>query len=256
MLKFLGTPGKNQRQGMSSAGSMRMQRGLSMVELMVGVAVGLLVVAAAAMMAATQLSDNRRMLLEVQVQQDLRAAMDTMSREVRRAGGRAAAFDFVWWAPELKGFMSAGGLEHATPVSGTTSQLNYRYERSLFDPGLSGFKLTGSALQMLAPSVPAWSDLTDSRALTAGPLLVKAEHQGDPVAALPDADQRIPCPNLCPGTNDTSCWPFLRVRRFDIDVDGVATSDAAVKRHMRTVVNPRNNELVISAGLPFQAVCP
>lgn len=233
-----------------------MQRGLSMVELMVGVAVGLLVVAAAAMMAATQLSDNRRMLLEVQVQQDLRAAMDTMSREVRRAGARTTSPDFVWWTPDLKGFMTVYGLERATPTAGTSAQIGYIYERAIFDPGFSGFKLTAGALQMLSPSVSQWSDLTDVRALTANQFVVTAEHQGDPDPTLPAAPQRIPCPKLCPTTNDTSCWPFLRVRRFEIDVDAQAVSDAAVKRHMRTIVHPRNNELVVSPGLPYMAVCP
>ena len=51
---------------------------------MVGVAVGLFVVAAASMLVATQLSDNRRLTLETQVQQDLRAAADIITRELRR----------------------------------------------------------------------------------------------------------------------------------------------------------------------------
>jgi type IV pilus assembly protein PilW len=41
----------------------RGQRGLSIVELMVGVAIGLFVVAGAAMLLSTQLSDNRQLLL-------------------------------------------------------------------------------------------------------------------------------------------------------------------------------------------------
>ena len=61
-------------------------RGLSLVELMVGVAVGLFVVAAAALMASGQLSDNRRLLLETQLQQDLRATVDIVTRELRRTG--------------------------------------------------------------------------------------------------------------------------------------------------------------------------
>lgn len=58
------------------------QRGLSLVELMVGITVGLFVVAAAATLVANQLSDNRRLLLETQVQQDLRATMDIITRAV------------------------------------------------------------------------------------------------------------------------------------------------------------------------------
>ena len=53
---------------------------------MVGVAIGLFVVAAASMLVVTQLSDNRRLTLETQVQQDLRATADIITRELRRAG--------------------------------------------------------------------------------------------------------------------------------------------------------------------------
>ncbi|MBL0296208.1 MAG: hypothetical protein IPQ21_03185 [Betaproteobacteria bacterium] len=53
---------------------------------MVGITVGLFIVAAAAMLVTTQLGDNRRLLLETQVQQDLRATADIITRELRRAG--------------------------------------------------------------------------------------------------------------------------------------------------------------------------
>jgi len=234
----------------------RRQHGLSLVELMVGVAVGLLVVAATAMMAATQMSDNRRMLLEVQVQQDLRAAVDTMSREVRRAGARQDAYKFVWTPDDVKGVLAGGGIELATPLTGSANRIDYAYERSIFDPGPSGFKLAGGAVQMLSPSLSQWSDLTDTRAVTVSPFTVAAHHEGDPSPSLPDAAQRIPCPSLCPTTNDTSCWPYLRLRQFEMVVDGTAVSDAAVKRRMRTLVRPRNDELVVAPGLPYLAVCP
>jgi uncharacterized protein YneF (UPF0154 family) len=59
---------------------------MSIVELMVGVAIGLLIVAAATLMMSGQLSENRRLLVEAQLQQDLRAAADIMTREIRRTG--------------------------------------------------------------------------------------------------------------------------------------------------------------------------
>ncbi len=62
------------------------QRGLSLVELMVGIAVGLFIVAGTVTLATSQLSENRRVLLETQVQQDLRAAADIIARDLRRAG--------------------------------------------------------------------------------------------------------------------------------------------------------------------------
>jgi len=65
------------------------QQGLSLVELMVGITIGLFVVAAASLVVSNQLFDNRRLLLETQLQQDLRATMDIITRQLRRAGGQA-----------------------------------------------------------------------------------------------------------------------------------------------------------------------
>ena len=64
----------------------RAHRGMSLVELMVGITVGLLVVAGASLLVSSQLSENRRLLLETQVQQDLRATADIIARQLRRSG--------------------------------------------------------------------------------------------------------------------------------------------------------------------------
>ena len=62
------------------------QRGLSIIELMVGVAVGLFVAGGAAKLFVDNLSNNRRMLVETRINQDLRAVMDIMVGDIRRAG--------------------------------------------------------------------------------------------------------------------------------------------------------------------------
>ena len=64
----------------------RHARGLSIVELMVGITISLFILAGATLVLTTQLDGNRRLLLEAQVQQDLRTAADMISRDVRRAG--------------------------------------------------------------------------------------------------------------------------------------------------------------------------
>lgn len=73
----------NRRQRQTAS---RPARGLSLVELMVGIAVGLMVVAGASFVAVNQIGDNRRLTLETQVQQDLRAAADLIVRDLRRTG--------------------------------------------------------------------------------------------------------------------------------------------------------------------------
>ena len=61
-------------------------RGVSMVEMMVGVAIALVVVAGGLALLANFTGENRRLLLETRLNQDLRAAMDVVVRDLRRAG--------------------------------------------------------------------------------------------------------------------------------------------------------------------------
>ncbi len=70
----------------AGAPSRALSRGLSLVELMVGITVGLFVVAAASVTMTGQLSENRQLMLDTQLQQDLRAAADIVTRELRRIG--------------------------------------------------------------------------------------------------------------------------------------------------------------------------
>jgi type IV pilus assembly protein PilW len=224
------------------------QGGLSLVELLVGIAVGLLVVASAAMLTATQLSDNRRLLLETQVQQDLRAAMDTIAREGRRAGARIPAYEFVS-TPDRDGSITLSGVEIATPLSGSATQLSYRYNRAASPGGSSGFRSNTGRLQFRMPSVGTWSDLTDAKALTVTGFSVDANHQDEPMPGASSAEQRMPCPKLCAPANDTSCWPVIKVREFVVSVTAAAVSDPAVTRTMTAVIRPRNNQLVVSSGI-------
>jgi prepilin peptidase dependent protein B len=64
----------------------RQQHGLSIVELMVGLAIGLVVVAAALLALTHHLRENRSLLMEARLMQDLRTASDLIARDLRRAG--------------------------------------------------------------------------------------------------------------------------------------------------------------------------
>lgn len=112
----------------------RRQRGLSLVELMVGVAVGLFVVAGATMLVANQLGDNRRLLLETQIQQDLRAAADIIVRDIRRSGYWGAAQTGVWYAGS-PGVTANPYTAVAPAVSGAAaSSVSFNYSATRSDP--------------------------------------------------------------------------------------------------------------------------
>ena len=70
--------------------------GLSIVELMVGITISLFILAGASLVLTTQLDNNRRLLLEAQLQQDLRTTADMIARDVRRAGYWGKSYCNVW----------------------------------------------------------------------------------------------------------------------------------------------------------------
>ena len=213
----------------------RIARGLSLVELMVGVAVGLMVVAGASFVAVNQLSDNRRLLLETQVQQDLRAAADMVARDLRRAGYWGAAQTGAWQGSDptvaANPYVALTPSEAGAPVA----QVDFSYSRDLAednavddDKERFGFKLEGGAIKMLIGGV--WQSMTDANVLEVTRFDVRVDRQSVQQA----------CFNECPG-GGTACWPTLDVRRFTVDIAGRAVSDPAVQRSVRESVRLRND---------------
>ena len=220
------------------------QRGLSLVEMMVGVAIGLIVVAAAAMLTATQLADNRRLLLETQVQQDLRATADIIVREVRRSG---------YWARSRQGVWSANALPVRNAYTGVTlpaaTEIRMAYSDAreatelLEDNAVGasesrGFRLNGGVVETLL-GAGGWQALTDGATLRVNELRI----QINPVDTV-----RAMCPTDCIGVGGPeACWPTLTVRAVTVFIDGVAVSDAAVRRTVRSSVRLRNDLLTVDA---------
>jgi prepilin peptidase dependent protein B len=220
-------------------GLRRAQRGLSIVEMMVGVAVGLIVVAAATIMVAAQLADNRRLLLETQVQQDLRATADIVSRDLRRAG---------YWGDAYRGTSSAGAggivvnpYRAVSPsASGATaSTVTYEYANRnnpedgvLTDDERLGFRLRSGVIETQL-GLNNWQALTDAGALTVTVFNVTADKQQVVLA----------CHRAC-SAGLTPCPPIQEVRGLTVDIAGRAVSDAAVQRSVRTHVRLRNDNIV------------
>lgn len=219
------------------------QRGLSIVELLVGVAIGLFVVAAAAMLVSTQLSDNRRMLLETQIQQDLRATADIITRELRRGGHWEASLDGVWPASPaasnpFTGITNiVGGPEMAASAVASTVLLSYSGNKDNQPSPVNdiGFRLNNGVIQTRLGS-DNWQALTDANTMTVTAFTVSMEIESNNLACAKD------CAGLA------SCPPAQQVRVLVVDITGQATHDPAVQRSMRSTVRLRND---VVAG-----VCP
>lgn len=250
------------------------QAGLSIVELMVGVAIGLIVVAAATVMVSGQLSENRKLLIETQLQQDLRATADIIVRDLRRMGA----------LPEERVSSTPGILETLAPSTATASAarnvyysnyvgvppfalngtanareviINYAASdvSATFIPGPYGFKLTsGGVIQARLPgNVARWQDLTDPKVMRITRFSVDLSSPASLSAEV------IPCPKLCPG-GDTACWPRVIVRELAVVIEAEAASDSSVKRAVTGRVRLRNDEIAMNVNSavtpPAFEVCP
>ena len=219
----------------------RAQRGLSLVELMVGITVGLFVVAAAATLVSLQLSDNRRLTLETQVQQDLRASADIIARDVRRAGIRAGAngTQLVAWRPGDDAHSAGNANYDVSPAVPDVEAEEVTYK--LARPGSSGpwgFRLNGDVIEAKYVGIGAgWQPLTDPTTMRVTRFKISPRNE-PPI--------QMTCQKKC--ADDTQdCWPQLQVRAFQIEIEGVATSDANVRRSVQQLVHLRNDAVVFQA---------
>lgn len=230
-----------------SSASLRRQRGLSIVELMVGVAIGLFVVASASMLVVTQLGDNRRLLLETQVQQDLRASADIVTRELRRSGHWAKARNAVWYTgspgvqsnPYSMMTGADGGADLADDEETSTVLLGYNPKVAEADEDNAitanerlGFRLSNGAIQTQLGD-GNWQALTDANTLRVTDFTVRMHKRQIPLA----------CTKACAGGGE-ACWPVLEVRRMSVDITGEAVHDATVQRTVRSTVRLRNDPVV------------
>jgi type II secretory pathway pseudopilin PulG len=219
------------------------QRGLGLVELMVGITVGLIVAAGASMVAINQINEHRRLMLETQVQQDLRAAADLLQQDLRRAGFRGDA-SYGVWAP-------ATGVGTATSVPATAASaspytvvtetdtdavraLEYRYARP---DGPDSYTFTGTpqdneyfgirwdkrtkALYLklgLRDGEPNWQPITDPETIE----IVQFQ--------MTVRTQDIPLSDFCDADCTTADCPKQQVRHVDFLLRGRAKHDEKVVR--------------------------
>ncbi len=230
-------------------GRVHSQRGLSIVELMVGIALGLFLVAGAVTLFVSHLGNSRRLLQEARINQDLRAAADMIARDLRRAGH---------WGNAIAGTIVTAPATTATPnpystVTGDagTSTIEYAYSRDTVENGaidaneFGGIRRNGNRIQMKIGN--AWQDLTDPGTVNVTALtLVPSETPVDArdscaVACCSDADVTAgACAvrNIAAGAR----CPEVTVRRYQLTLTGNSATDTTVKRTLTTSVRVRNDE--------------
>ena len=210
-------------------------RGMSLVELMVGMAIGLIVTLGAMSMLVQIQSSSWNLQIETRLNQDLRAAADMVARDLRRS---------AYWGNAISGTQAVGGSGATAQnpyaaVSGSTGTgMAYRFSRDdiennvLDDAEQFGFRLSSGVLQMQT-SNGVWQDLSDSKNLLVTGFTITPNETTLPLGNL--------CTRVCaPGA--PNC-PTSQVRSYQIVLAGQAVRDATVTRSMSLAVRVRNDRL-------------
>jgi prepilin peptidase dependent protein B len=218
--------------------------GMSMVELMVGIAIGLIIVGGGLAMLANFTGENRRLLLETRLNQDLRAAMDVVTRDIRRAGHWQGAASGVWVSggpavPAQNAYRSFyQSACNASPIGTAASSpaaaasfvcytVAGNSDNVVQANEYYGFHLRGGVLYAVVGG-SAEQPVTDPGTVTVNSFVVTPNPQTASMSGF------------CRYTCTVNC-PQVTVREFDILLQGTSANDASLQRQLRSSVRVRND---------------
>lgn len=234
------------------------QGGLSIVELLVGLAVGLFLVAGAATLFVSNLGNSRLLLLEARVNQDLRAAADLVTRDLRRA---------AYWGNALAGTVATGAASLTTPnpyrtITAGAGIIEYNLSRDAVEDNVLangeqfGFRrqvVNGVGVIQMKLGLDNWQTVTDPQTMNVGAFTVTPTETS--------VDVRDACAVACCGDADVTAGtcatrniasgavcPRIQLRQYLLVLTGNAIGDTRVTRTLQTRVRARNDE--------FSGVCP
>jgi type II secretory pathway component PulJ len=146
-------------------GQARAQRGETLVGLLVGLGVGLVVLAAGSQMLAQLLQGHRLALQDSHMQHDLRSALDTITRELRQAQAIGQAFRRRATTHCTDAFC-AGQADLLVQGQRISFGQDLNQDGLLDNNECSGFRLKDHELQIRTACTPeVWTDLTDAGSL-------------------------------------------------------------------------------------------
>ena len=216
----------------------RHQRGLSLIELMIALVLGLFIVGSASTLLVSYLSEHRAALIDSRLMQDLRASTDLVTRDLRRAGYWGTPGAALWY-PGTPGVI-ANPYAAVAPATAASDAVSFRFSRdstenSLVDSNEQfGFRLHKGVIEMLLGS-GNWQAMTDS-----GTMVVQSFSVTPTVREIAlDAVCDKPCLS---GGNE--CMPRQQLRSLAISITAHAVPDASVVRSLRSDVRLRNDAVI------------
>ena len=161
-----GTAGRSDHQATGlRCGLANAQKGETIVGLVVGMGIGLVVLAAGAKMLAQHLQGHRWALQDSHLHHDLRSALDTMARELRQAQAVGQA-----WKTRTTADCRDVFCAPAADIRIQGQRIDFSRDKNqnavLDNNECVGFRLKDKELQLRTACAPeVWTDLTDAGSL-------------------------------------------------------------------------------------------
>ncbi len=215
----------------------RWQSGLSLIDMLIGLVLGLFVISNGLLLLASHLNENRILVAEARLMQDLRVAANTITRDLRRAGywGNATA--------ALRPDGAAGNpYQEISPPATPTDALRLRFSRDASENNVVdaneefGFRLRNSGVDTLLGG--SWQALTDPATIRITSLRL--------TPTISEIEQPALCSRPCPpaGVGTELCPPRVQVRHFAVEISGESPLDPGIRRSVTAGARVRNDAMV------------
>ena len=222
-------------------------RGFSLIEMMIAVTVGLVVLAGVAQIFASTVNSSGDSLKMARVNQDLRAAMDVMIRDIQRAGYSALTTNSTTGAVTTR---TNPFTSSTTNLQVTGSCITYTYDRNangtLDNDENMAFYLSNGAI-LMRNSVTSASNscsptsaegITDSNRVTITALTFTVTPHCINVTNSPPTD--------CAATAAANGNILVKPRQVTISITGTPVGDASTLRTITDTVKLRNDLVCIA----------
>lgn len=249
------------------------QKGMTMIELMIGIVIGLIILAGVTNVWLTSIISSSETLRQSKLNQELTTLMGVMSNDIMRAGITGT---LNYTSPQTNQFSQADNtalevIDNMTDNNQVTyanaatggSCIVYAYDRNLDgtvdDDDITGFRLNNGVVEMRQNLVGTdadncstgagnWIPVTDSRIIKITTLnfaFDKSEciNTREPNDSDEDGDgdnansEEMDCYNLAPTAGDVT----VETRQIDITLAGELVSDASVNLSLSESVRVRND---------------
>ena len=224
----------------------RLSKGVSIIEMLLGAAIGLFILTGASTMFVNNITNSRKILLEARINQDMRSTMDLVTRDLRRSG---------YWGNSLAGTLASGStsITKLNPYSALvltgSNQVIYNYSRDVIENNILdigsgtaseqfGFRLDTVKHEIQMEIAGKWQALTNNN-------IVLIPDNGFTITPIDTAiDIRSACVKTCTDLLSMPTCPRIQVRAYHIVLTGISKTDAAVSRTLRSQIRVRNDAIL------------